>query len=75
MLLRFGDEFFQPVMIVVGGKLKVVLAALHVSVVCIEQAPRLIIVGICFDEFYCLLTFGLRSLRFCLVPVNDLSSR
>ena len=49
-LLGLRDELFQPVMIVTGGELEVVLAALHVPVMRVEQAPRLVIIGVRFDE-------------------------
>ena len=40
-LLGLGDELFQPVMVCAELGSKVVLAALHVPVVRVEQAPRL----------------------------------
>ena len=37
-------------MIAAGGELEVVLAALHVPMVCVEQAPRFVIIGIRLDQ-------------------------
>src|ERR1035438_10776684 len=45
-LLGLRDELFQPDMVIVGGKLEVELAALHVPVVRIEQTPRLLRISI-----------------------------
>jgi len=49
-LLGLGDELVESMVLVSGVELKVELAALHVPVVRVEQAPRIFVFGIGFDE-------------------------